>query len=95
MNPIAALWELHRNAGWPAFSTPSEGQLMTLDTVISGCVTYFLDSTEGLDQQRVEILEDCLADLDRLLPDVPEEASGYFERLRTLAGLVLDAQPRS
>lgn len=92
MNPIAALWEVHREAGWPTFSAPSEGQLMTLDTVISGCVTYFLDSTEGLDPQRVEILEDCVADLDALLPDVPAEASGYFERLRTLAGLVLDAQ---
>lgn len=94
MNPIVALWEIHRNAGWPTFSAPSEGQLMTLDTVISGCVTTFLDSAEGLDQQRVEMLEDCLADLDALLPDVPEEVSSYFERLKTLAGLVLDAHPR-
>ncbi|WP_447975356.1 hypothetical protein [Nitrospira sp. Kam-Ns4a] len=91
MDSIAALWEVHRNAGWPIFTTTSEGELMTLDTVISGCATYFLDSADGLDRQRIEILADCLADLDTLLPDIPEEAVGYFERLRTLASLVLDA----
>jgi hypothetical protein len=36
------------------------------------------------------MLEHCLDDLDTLLPDVPEEAGGYFTRLRTLAGLLLD-----
>ncbi len=39
---------------------------MTLDTVISGCVVYFLDSPEGLDAQRLAIVEDCVADLDNL-----------------------------
>jgi len=92
VSPIVALWEVHRDAGWPVFSSPDEGHLMTLDTVIGGCTTYFLDNPEGLDAQRLAILADCLADLDELLPSVPEEASAYFERLRTLAGLLLAAQ---
>lgn len=92
MSPIVMLWEVHRDAGWPVFSSPDEGRLMTLDTVISGCATYFLDNPEGLDAQRQAILEDCLADLDELLPTIPEEASAYFERLRTLAGLLLVAR---
>jgi len=62
---------------------------MTLDTVISGCITYYLDSVNGIDAQRVEILEDCLSDLEGLLPDLDRDTGPYFERLRTLACLLL------
>ncbi|MEK6527133.1 MAG: hypothetical protein AABZ22_09690, partial [Nitrospirota bacterium] len=79
-----------RDAGWPKFTDPNEGELMTLDTVISGCVTYYLESEDGLDPQRVEILESCLADLNGLLPELADEAGQYFERLRTLATLLLE-----
>ncbi len=88
---IAALWEVHREAGWPPCGSPDEGELMTLDTVISGCVTYYLDSDEGLDEQRIGILEDCVADLDGILPDLSDEAEIYFERARGLAALLLDS----
>lgn len=91
MNDIVALWQAHRDAGWPRFSDPNQGELMTLDTVISGCVTYYLESESGLDPKRVAILEDCLADLNGLLPDLTDDANAYFERLRTLACLLLDA----
>ncbi|TAJ32050.1 MAG: hypothetical protein EPO64_01875 [Nitrospirae bacterium] len=64
---------------------------MTLDTVISGCVTYYLESHEGLDPQRVAILESCLEDLDGLLPELPDEAGDYFERLQALGTLLLAA----
>ncbi|TLY17249.1 MAG: hypothetical protein E6K69_02460 [Nitrospirae bacterium] len=63
---------------------------MTLDTVISGCVTYYLESEDGLDPQRIDILESCLADLNGLLPELANDASEYFERLRTLATLLLE-----
>lgn len=89
---IAALWEMHRSAEWPRLSSPNEGELMTLDTVISGCVLYYLNSEEGLDKPRVNIVQDCLADLNGLLPDLDEEVSSYFERLRRLAELLLRAQ---
>jgi hypothetical protein len=91
MNDILSLWQVHRDAGWPKVSGPHEGELMTLDTVISGCVTFFLESEDGLDPQRVEILESCLTDLNGLLPDLAEEAEPYFERLRRLADLLLTA----
>ncbi len=67
---------------------------MTLDTVISGCVTYYLDSAEGLDPQRVVLVEDCLADLNGLLPDLTDEAADYFERVRALAYLLLAVSSR-
>jgi len=64
---------------------------MTLDTVISGCVTYYLESEDGLDPQRIDILESCLGDLNGLLSELADDASEYFERLRTLASLLLEA----
>lgn len=84
------LWDRHRAADWPKFSHPSEGELMTLDTVISGCATYYFDE-QGLDAPRLTMLENCLDDLDTLLPNVPEEAGEYFVRLRALAGGLLGA----
>lgn len=91
MNEILSLWSVHRDSDWPRFSDPNEGALMTLDTVISGCVTYYLESPDGLDPQRVAILESCLDDLRGFLPELPEEAGDYFERLQTLGTLLLAA----
>lgn len=93
MDDLIRLWKTHQDAGWPRLSGSSEGELMTLDTVISGCVAYFLDSEDGLDPQRIEILHDCLADLDHLLPGVSEEASPYFKRLRRIGDLLLSTTP--
>lgn len=87
---IASLWQVHRDAPWPKVSGPDEGQLMTLDTVISGCVTYYLESTDGLDDRRIVILESCLEDLRSLLPDLSDEASEYFSRVSSLASLLLE-----
>jgi hypothetical protein len=85
---LRTLWDRHRAAAWPKFSHPSEGELMTLDTVISGCAAYYFDE-QSLDAPRRAMLGNCLDDLDALLPDVPEEAGEYFVRLRALAGELL------
>ena len=95
MHNLVSLWQTHREAGWPKIHTPHEGELMTLDTVISGCVTYYLDSEGGLDPQRIDILETCLDDLNGLLPELEDEAEDYFARLRVLGGLLLQSQRRS
>ena len=64
---IASHWEEHSREGWPQFSSPNEGQLMTLDTVIGGCAVFYLDGQPEMDGHRLAILEDCVADLDGLL----------------------------
>ena len=64
---------------------------MTLDAVIGGCVTYYLESEDGLDLPRIDMLEDCMVDLTDLMPDLVEEAAEYFERLHTLGRLLLEA----
>ncbi|MDC8450099.1 MAG: hypothetical protein LV473_17330 [Nitrospira sp.] len=92
---IATAWEQHCADGWPQFSSPHQGQLMTIDTVISGCVVYFLDSSEGLDDQRVAIVKDCLGDLDELTKALDTELQAYFYRLRELGAMLLGNELQS
>ncbi|MEQ1679287.1 MAG: hypothetical protein ABL950_01580 [Nitrospira sp.] len=68
---------------------------MTIDTVISGCVVFYLDSAEGLDAQRVAIVKDCLGDLDELTEILDSESKIYFFRLRELGAMLLGDEPRS
>lgn len=91
-NHIEKLWEAHKDDSWPRVASQHEGPLMTLDTVISGCVVYFLDSREGLDEQRQAILGDCLSDLESLEEDLEEECRPYFHRLHELGSLLLLAR---
>lgn len=86
---LLTLWETHKLDDWPHVSTECEGPLMTLDTVICGCVVYFLDSQERLDEQRRTIIEDCLSELESLEQDLEEECRPYFQRLHELGTLLL------
>ena len=86
---IASLWEAHKQDGWPRVTSQHEGPLMTLDTVISGCVVYFLDSQDGLDEQRRNIIGDCLSDLETLEGELEEDCRPYFQRLHELGTLLL------
>ncbi len=87
---LTRLWEIHQAAEWPVDVGSREGELMTLDTVVSGCVTYFFEERE-LDPQRVVILEDCLSDLEAVLPELSEEPLDYFQRVKQLGALLLEA----
>ncbi|MDX2347245.1 MAG: hypothetical protein QNK38_00155 [Nitrospirota bacterium] len=80
---IGEVWQGHQAADWPGDLGSDEGQLMTLDTVIGGCVTYFFEE-HHLDEKRVEILRDCLAELDEVVEDISETATEYFCRLQFL-----------
>lgn len=87
---IVAAWDAHCAEGWPKFSSPNQGQLMTLDTVISGCVVFYLDSPDGLDRQRLAIVKDCMADLEDLTLDLDTDSQAYFIRLHQLGELLLE-----
>ena len=92
---LLSLWEAHKEAQWPHVEGQHEGPLMTLDTVISGCVVYFLGSPEGLDAQRLVILEDCVADLDGLTNELDEDCRPYFQRLRHLGDVLMSTHHRN
>ena len=86
---LSALWQEHQAADWPVSGEVNEGQLMTLDTVVAGCVTYYFEE-QSLDEKRLVILDDCLADLENLVSDLEPDSGAYFERLQQLGKLLLD-----
>ena len=81
-------WQVHKGADWPCDLGSDEGQLMTLDTVIGGCLIYYIEE-QDLDEPRVEILRDCLAELEGFLEDIVETATEYFGRLQWLGTTLL------
>lgn len=91
---VATAWKQHCGVGWPQFSSPHQGQLMTLDTVISGCVVFFLDSPEGLDHQRKALVRDCLDELTELTEELDADSQTYFLRLRQLGEMLLTTTPQ-
>lgn len=90
---LTRLWDIHQAAEWPVGVGSREGELMTLDTVVSGCAAYLFEEHE-LDPQRVAILEDCLSDLETVLPELTEEPLDYFERVKQLGALLLEVGRR-
>ena len=85
---LASLWQRHQAAEWPITGDVHEGELMTVDTVVAGCVTYYVEERE-LDDQREAILKDCLNDLEKVLPQLEPDSQDYFERLQQLGALIL------
>ncbi len=85
---LSSLWHEHQSANWLVSGDAHEGELMTLDTVVGGCVIYYFEEGE-VDAQRVGILDDCLGDLESLISDLEPEAQEYFMRLQQLGALVL------
>lgn len=90
---LSSLWQEHRSADWPVAGDAHEGELMTLDTVVAGCVTYYFEERE-LDVQRVGILEDCLTELENLMSDLEPDSQAYFERLQQLGEFLLKLAPK-
>jgi len=89
---LTRLWDTHRCADWPKDVGAHEGELMTIDTVLGGCVNFFLEE-ETLDPPRLGILSDCLKELDDLLENMERETKEYFERLRTIGSLLIKMVP--
>lgn len=90
---LTSLWHEHQSAVWLVAGNTHEGELMTLDTVVAGCVTYYFEERE-LDVQRVGILDDCLGDLENLISDLEPDAQEYFIRLQQLGKLLLKLGPK-
>ncbi|MFI7504969.1 hypothetical protein ACIBVL_42165 [Streptomyces sp. NPDC049687] len=83
------LFQEHLSALFPAAlrgAEPAGVDLALLDVYIAGCVSVWQSKGGSLDPERLGILRECLADLDRVLPLLTDaEGIRYFERLRRLA----------
>lgn len=87
---LNSVWQNYCEASWPDDAGLYEGELMNLDNVITGCVRHYY-TEKRLDARRIEILVECVNDLNRILPELPAGARAYFTRLRKLGALLLEA----
>jgi hypothetical protein len=86
------LWRQHEAAPFPAVGRGLEvagHDLVTLDSATAGCISTFLDSGT-LDKGRLSILGLCYHDLAVVVPEMEGDGRAYFDRLRKMAGLVLE-----
>ncbi|MFJ3818552.1 hypothetical protein [Streptomyces sp. NPDC090056] len=88
----ARLWHEHLHAPFPASLRGAEfgdTDMVLLDADTAGCVLTWLNSGGALDPKRIRILQSCIEDLNRVIPQITEPAgTQYYERLRQLALLV-------
>ncbi|ANB07123.1 hypothetical protein SAM40697_3165 [Streptomyces ambofaciens] len=98
----ALLWQEHRDAEFPAGLRGVEFEgidLVLLDADTAGCVDTWIGNGGALDPRRRRVLETCVEDLDRALPQIRDPSGHrYYQRLHQLALLVsgaLDAESAS
>ncbi|WP_346177237.1 hypothetical protein [Streptomyces cuspidosporus] len=95
---VARLWQEHLLAAFPADLRGAElagVDMVLLDASIAGCVSTWKDNGGVLDRERQRLLDNCIADLDQVMPLLNDaEDICYYRRLRQLARLVSDTGPQ-
>jgi hypothetical protein len=66
--------------------------MVLLDTYVAGCVHSWLANRGELDVERWNVLAQCMADLDRVLPALSGAERTYFDACRTVGRLVLESE---
>ncbi|MFD8599263.1 hypothetical protein ACFV1L_30090 [Kitasatospora sp. NPDC059646] len=94
-DPLARLWEDFLTLPFPRScyrQAPAGEDLVLLDSHLAGCVSAAL--TGPLDRRRREALRHGMATVDRILPELADDAEGreYFSRLRALAVLAVERE---
>ncbi|RKE23278.1 hypothetical protein [Streptomyces sp. TLI_171] len=87
---LADLWQDFLDLPFPQSCyrrSPAGEDLVLLDSHLAGCVSAALAG--ALDQRRREALRNGIASVQRMLPELADdaEAADYFTRLRELAEL--------
>jgi hypothetical protein len=93
MNILKEEWDAYRHRRFPPGSAsldPAGVCLAYTDTLAGGCITTYL-GREALDQERIDVLRKCVADLERALPETKGEMLEHFSELKKIAQGVLDA----
>jgi hypothetical protein len=88
---LRSLWAAHTAQPFPAEGYEAEhvGDLVMVDADIAGVISSVLGSRQPPAIGHVQMLRDCIAELDRMRDEVPEPARPYFSRLREMAKLAL------
>ncbi len=92
MNKIEQLRNEHKQVLFPPECRGEEingVDLVMLDADISGCISSFLKSKGRLDPKRIEILEKCQKDLNKLASKMECKSKDYYDNLKELVDFVL------
>jgi len=96
MDELRRLWREHREAEYPEGYRDKDVAgvaLIRLDADIAGCVSFALGGGR-LDPERAKILEGCSRDAVVVTRELSGPARDYFERLKRMATIVLEANGR-
>lgn len=84
----ARLWQEHLRAVFPAGlrgAEPAGIDIVLLDASIAGCISTWLNNGGTLGPEHSRILQGCIRDLDRVLPEITEVRElHYCQRLLAL-----------
>ena len=90
-------WDEHKQAEFPARLRGEDVagvDMVMLDSDVAGFVIAWMSSQGQLESRQRDLLAQCLADLNRVLPLLNDESERrYYERLRDLAALTLRGRP--
>ncbi len=90
---VSRLWDEHLQATFPARLRGQDVagvDAVMLDADVAGCITTWLGNRGRLNSDERDSLARCLIDLDRVVAALSDESERrYYERLRSLAALVL------
>ncbi|MGW0903317.1 hypothetical protein [Streptomyces sp. NPDC002853] len=86
------LWQEHLDAEFPVHLRGVEFEdidMVLLDTHTAGCAHTWINNDGALDPERIRILQTCVADLDRVIPQISDPSGReYYQRLHQLALLI-------
>jgi hypothetical protein len=87
------LWAEHLKADYPPRlrATDVDGvSMVMLDADVAGCFTVWLDNGGWVDAWRQGILDECMAELDRVIPLLTDRHERkHFARVREMAAMAL------
>ena len=92
MNEIKKMYSEHLETPFPdglRGSNAADQDLAMLDTNIAGVVSAYLNNNGKLDTQRLQILKRLVSKMDDVINEIPQDAKGYFLRLKRLGELTL------
>lgn len=92
MNEIEELWRDHQAAVFPEGIAGDEikgEDLVSLDSFTAGCISAFVRCSGFLDSERTECLIGCRDGLQKVLPELTNEAKAYYTRLHRMSELAL------
>ena len=92
MSKVKQQWDEFCNIPFPEELVAKEFQgvcVTSIDTFAAGCIHTYIDRGY-LDPERRGILEECLDDLDKVMPDLAGPGKAYFMKLYLLGKTVVE-----